>query len=119
MTEQVELERGKTEGHRVGRRITRSRRWWAVVAVSALITHGLAYEFIHFDHSVVGHMPVLVVAVLPATAAGSWPTRPTVGSGGGNPPPSTSSEHGVSAVRSTEANDKLGGRRLTGPMSSP
>ena len=104
----------------MGRRIIHSRRWWAVVAVSALLTLGLAYEFIRFDHAVVGHMPALVVAVLPATAAGScWPTRPTVGSGDGNPPPSTSSEHGVSAVRSTEANDKLGGRRLTGPMSSP
>ena len=32
--------------------------------VSAPLTLGLAYEFIRFDHAVVGHMPALVVAVL-------------------------------------------------------
>jgi hypothetical protein len=72
MTERVGLERGKSEGFRVGfrvgRRVTRSRRWWAVVAASAVLTVGLAYEFIRFDHAVVGHMPALVVAVLLAVA---------------------------------------------------
>ncbi len=68
MTEQVELEVGEPEGFRVGQRITRSRRWWAVVAASAVLTLGLAYEFIRFRHSVVGHLPALVVAVLLAIA---------------------------------------------------
>ena len=60
----MEFEQGKAEGHR----ITRSRRWWAMVAVSALLTFGLAHEFIRFDHAVVGHLPAFVVALLLAIA---------------------------------------------------
>ncbi len=36
--------------------------------MSAVLTLGLAYEFICFDQAVVGHMPALVVAVLLAVA---------------------------------------------------
>ena len=64
MTEQVELEQRKPEGGREGHRITRSRRWLAVVGVSAVLALGLGHEFIRFDHAVVDHLPALIVAVL-------------------------------------------------------
>lgn len=64
MTEQVELEPRKPDGCREGHRITRSRRWWAVVGMSAVLALGLGYEFIRFDHAVVDHLAALIVAVL-------------------------------------------------------
>ena len=60
MTEQLKVDHPTMTGHRV----TRSRRWWALIVVAAVVGVGFAYEFFRYDHETSGHLGALIVAAL-------------------------------------------------------